>query len=94
LGVAVGLKLASRSEVSSTVARAYVLVEMTAGYSRSLVNSLSGRDGVRDASRVTGPFDVIVTFEGTDIEEISDFVTDQIHSLEGVVRTTTCVSLS
>ncbi len=73
--------------------RAYVLIEMVAGQSRNLVDTLTGISGVRDVVRVTGPYDVIVVMEGDDLDQISNFVTDSIHTLKGVVRTTTCVSL-
>ena len=73
--------------------RAYVLIEMVAGHSRNLVNSLRGQEGVLDVARVTGPYDVIAVLEGQDIDEISNTVTEVIHTLAGVVRTTTCVSL-
>ncbi len=73
--------------------RAYVLIEMVAGQSRSLVEAVSGKSGIKDVARVTGPYDVIVVMEGSDIDQISNFVTDSIHALKGVVRTTTCVSL-
>ena len=73
--------------------RAYVLIEMVAGQSKSLVDAMTGARGVKDAVRVTGPYDVVVVLEGRDLEGISNFVTDSIHTQRGVVRTTTCVSL-
>ena len=73
--------------------RAYILIEMVAGHSRKLVASLQGRASVAGVDRVTGPFDVIAILEGNDINAISDIVTSEIHSLEGVVRTTTCICL-
>lgn len=73
--------------------RAYILIEMVAGHSRKLAASLRGSESVTDVDRVTGPYDVIAVLEGADINAISDVVTNDIHSLEGVVRTTTCVCL-
>ena len=73
--------------------RAYILIEMVAGHSRKLATSLGGSESVTDVDRVTGPYDVIAVLEGADINAISDVVTNDIHSLEGVVRTTTCVCL-
>ena len=73
--------------------RAYVLIEMVAGHSRNLVETLKKRQVVKDVDRVTGPYDVVAVLEASDINKISDIVTDQIHSLAGVVRTTTCISL-
>ena len=73
--------------------RAYVLIEMVAGHSRDLVNSLQGSEGVVDVARVTGPYDVIAVLTAGDMDEISDIVAREIHSQEGVVRTTTSVSM-
>ena len=72
---------------------AYVLVEMVAGHSRNLVDTLEGRGAVKVVDRVTGPYDVIVTLEAPDINGISNLVADEVHSRPGVVRTTTCISL-
>jgi len=73
--------------------RAYILIEMMAGHSRNLVNSLKGKQGVKSVTRVTGPYDVLIVLEASDINDVSDIVNSEIHSLTGVVRTTTCVTL-
>ena len=73
--------------------RAYVLIEMAAGHSTNLVKLLRGRSDVVDADRVTGPYDVIAVLEAADLVKINEVVTTEIHQLEGVVRTITCVSL-
>jgi DNA-binding Lrp family transcriptional regulator len=57
------------------------------------VDELQKRQVVKELDRVTGPYDVIAVLEAIDINRISDIVADEIHSLPGVVRTTTCVSL-
>ena len=72
---------------------AYILIEMVAGHSRDLVSSLSQTAPVREVSRVTGPFDVIAVIQGKDLNAISDVVSTEVHTLPGVVRTTTCVRL-
>ena len=74
--------------------KAYVLIEMVAGHSRNLVSSLKERQVVKDLDRVTGPYDVIAILEAPDINKISKIVSTEIHSLDGVVRTTTCVSIT
>ena len=73
--------------------RAFVLIEMAAGHSTNLVNTLRGRSDVVEADRVTGPYDVIAVLEAADLVQINEVVTTEIHHLEGVVRTITCVSL-
>ena len=73
--------------------KAYILIEMTAGHSRDLVNALMGEEQLREVDRVTGPYDVIAVLEARDLNEISAIVRGKIHPLPGVVRTNTCVSL-
>jgi len=66
---------------------------MVAGHSRNLVKTLKARQVVQDLDRVTGPYDVVAVLEAQDINKISDIVTEEIHTLPGVVRTTTCFCL-
>ena len=73
--------------------RAYVLIEMAAGHSRELVNTLKGQEEVRDVARVTGPYDVIALLEAADVDALSETVSSRIHSVKGVVRTITCVCI-
>lgn len=73
--------------------RAYVLIDMMAGYARALVDSLCNKKGIVVVNRVTGPYDIIVIIEGEDMNSISEFVSNEIHTMSGVVRTTTCVTL-
>ena len=68
-------------------------MEMMAGHATDLVHSLEGRDEVDDVARVTGPYDVIAVVEAADLNAISEIVSDYVHSLAGVIRTTTCVTL-
>ena len=72
---------------------AYVLIEMAAGHSRGLVNTLKKRHVVKEVDRVTGPYDVIAVLEAPTLDKISETVAAEIHVLSGVVRTITCVSL-
>lgn len=73
--------------------KAYVLIEVSAGHSRDVVKSLESSGNVESASRVTGPYDVIAVVRGDTLNSIHEFITDNIHHLTGVVRTTTSVSV-
>ena len=73
--------------------RAYVLIEMAAGHSRELVDTLTGQGRIRHADRMTGPYDVIAELEAADMETLSDTVASIIHPAGGVVRTVTCVCI-
>ena len=76
------------------VVRAYVLIEVSAGQSQNLVNALSELDGVRSVARVTGPYDVIAEIGSDSVESIVDIVELEIHSMQGVTRTTTCACMA
>lgn len=73
--------------------KAYVLIEMMAGHSRNLVKSLKERRVTDQVDRVTGPYDVVALLKADDLGQLSDIVAREIHSVPGVVRTTTCVCL-
>lgn len=73
--------------------KAYVLIKMAAGHSGNLVRSLQENPRVRSISRVTGPYDVIAIIEDDDLNKVHDFVMSTIHETEGVLRTTTSVSV-
>ena len=73
--------------------RAYILIEISAGHSRNLVGDLEGRAGIQEVVRVTGPYDVIAVINAESLNVVSDIVDREVHSLTGVVRTTTCVSM-
>ena len=74
--------------------KAFILVEMVAGHSRELVDTLRQRQSVKDVDRVTGPYDVIAVLEAADLDQVSDIVAGELHAHPGVVRTTTCVCLT
>ena len=71
--------------------RAYIFIEMVAGHAKNLVDNLADQQAVTEINRVTGPYDVIAVLKASNLDDISNIVTNDIHSLSGVVRTTTCV---
>ena len=75
-------------------AKAYVLIETTVGRSREISNRLYEIDGVETVDQVTGPYDLIVVVNGLDLNSVGNLVTNQIHVIEGIARTVTCLSMS
>ena len=73
--------------------KAYVLIEAKVGSSTGLMKALKGNSSVISASRVTGPYDVIAVVQEEDLVKIHELITEQIHHLDGVLRTTTSVSV-
>jgi len=78
--------------------KAYVLIETSAGKTKSVKKSLlkikSTRATVAAMDAVTGPYDFIAVVEGTSLDAIGNLVTESIGAIEGVTRTTTCVAVS
>ena len=72
---------------------AYVLIEMSAGHSRGLLEKLKADPNVREASRVTGPYDIIAVIVAKDLSAVSSTVASSIHPAQGVLRTTTCIGM-
>lgn len=73
--------------------KAYVFIQVAAGHSRDVVSALLNNPNVVSASRVTGPYDVIAVIQADALNAIHDLITEKIHRLQGVVRTTTSVSV-
>ena len=74
-------------------ARAYVLIEAEAGQVGSVIASLRELPGISAADQVTGPYDIIVTIETPDPRDIGRLVMNEIHGVNGIKRTVTCLAI-
>ncbi|MBG92738.1 MAG: AsnC family transcriptional regulator [Chloroflexi bacterium] len=78
--------------------RGYVLVETEVGRTDSVRNAIralkSKSATITSVDSVTGPFDVIVQLAAEDLDSLAKIITDDLQLLEGVQRTTTCLSLN
>ena len=75
------------------VVKAFVLIEVAVGKTKDVVTALRKVDGVKSVEAVTGPYDVIVVAEKSDVNAIGDLVTRNIHSISGIARTVTCLTV-
>ena len=73
--------------------RAYVLIESSVGKTRDIVKALKSAGGIKQVDMVTGPFDIIAIVEANDLNSVGDLITSNIHSVAGIVRTTTCLAV-
>lgn len=73
--------------------RAYILIETAVGKSRSVSETLKTLPGVDTVDAVTGPYDIIAIVSASDLNAVGDLVTSQIHTINGIVRTVTCLSV-
>jgi len=73
--------------------KAYILIETAVGKSRDVTNTLRALTGVNTVDAVTGPYDIIAVVAAPDLNAVGDLVTSQIHTINGIVRTVTCLSV-
>ena len=77
--------------------RGYVLIETDVASAKSVgleLTSLSyAGTTIVSVDTVTGPFDVIMQIEATDLHTLGNSITDAIQSVDGVQRTTTCLAV-
>ncbi len=78
--------------------RGYILVETEVGRTQAVGSAVramqSSNAKVLAVDTVTGPFDVIVQLEAADLDLLGKCITEEIQKLEGIQRTTTCLSVN
>lgn len=74
--------------------RAFVLIETAVGKTKDVVAALHQVEGVSSVNVVTGPYDIIVIVEASDLASVGDTVTSNIPTIAGIVRTVTCLAVS
>ena len=73
--------------------KAYILIETAVGKTKDVTTSLNSLDDIVNVDAVTGPYDIIAIVNSTDLTTVGDLVTSDIHTITGIVRTVTCLSL-
>jgi DNA-binding Lrp family transcriptional regulator len=74
-------------------ARAYILIETAVGKTHDVSDALKNLSAMKTVDTVTGPFDIIAVAEADDLPGIGDLITDGMHSVPGIVKTVTCLSV-
>lgn len=80
-----------RGETMST--KAFVLIETTVGKTKEVLAALQKIEGIKSVDAVTGPYDIIVVVEQGDLDAVGKLVATKIHSIGGVNRTVSCLSI-
>jgi len=77
--------------------RAYVLIEASVGNAQIVYEGVQrlqpSQARITSVDVVTGPFDVIALLEADDLDRLGQAITDSIQKVNGVQRTTTCLTL-
>ncbi|HEY3210659.1 MAG TPA: Lrp/AsnC ligand binding domain-containing protein [Actinomycetota bacterium] len=71
--------------------RAYVLIQTRVGMGPEVARDVALIEGVISSEFVTGPYDVITSAEAATLDELGRLVATDIHGVDGVTRTITCL---
>ena len=74
--------------------KAYILMQTEVGKQRVVVDAVRSFPGVREVDAIHGPYDVIAVIEAPNLIEVGELVSDQIHRVNGVLHTVTCLAMS
>lgn len=72
------------------VVQAYILIQTEVGKAAEVARQIADIDGVISAEDVTGPYDVIVKAESTNVDDLGKLVVARVQAVEGITRTLTC----
>lgn len=70
--------------------QAYVLIKTEVGRTAGVQRELRGKQGVRAADVIIGPYDIIAVVEADDLNAVGKLVLEQVHGVSGVENTLTC----
>lgn len=74
--------------------KVYILIETAVGKSRDVAHALRALPGVQNVDAVTGPYDIIAVVSAPDLNAVGDLVTGQVHTINGIIRTVTCMTVN
>ena len=69
---------------------AYILIQTEVGKAAEVAAQIAKLDGVTDAEGVTGPYDVIVRAEASNVDELGKLVVARVQGVAGITRTVSC----
>ncbi len=70
---------------------AYALVRISPNKVKNVVSEAKKIPGIKLVHPVTGPYDAIIYLEAEDMKELGKVILAEIHGLDGVIDTTTCL---
>ena len=73
--------------------KAYILIETAVGKTGDVASTLRSLPEVETVDSVTGPYDIIAVVEAADLNRVGQLVTSQIHMVNDIIRTVTCLAI-
>jgi len=71
--------------------KAFILVDTSPGKAREVAQKLRQVAGVSAAHAVTGPHDIIMIAEASDVSALGEMIVQKVQSVAGVNRTVTSI---
>jgi DNA-binding Lrp family transcriptional regulator len=72
------------------VVQAYILIQTEVGRARDVAAAIAGVNGIVRVDAVTGPYDVIVLAESTNVDDLGKMIVSAVQLVPGITRTLTC----
>jgi DNA-binding Lrp family transcriptional regulator len=69
------------------------LIETSVGKTTAVSDALLALPTIVTVDAVTGPYDIIAVVDAEDLTAVGNLVTTDIHTIGGIVRTVTCLSM-
>ena len=76
--------------MGSVMSTAYVLLTVKPGTAKGVYFKLQKMPSIQQVDAVTGPYDIIVVVQGSDLNAIGNIVMDKILKIEGIANSMTC----
>ncbi len=73
------------------MAAAYVLLKVTPGYERNIVQELKDLPEIEDINELYGEWDIIVKASVVRIEDLDALLSEKMRKIEGVTLTSTMI---
>jgi DNA-binding Lrp family transcriptional regulator len=73
--------------------KVYVLIATTVGKTREVCSALEKLKCIKSVNATTGHYDIIITIEGEDTNDILKIIASQAHTIPGIRRTVTCLAI-
>ncbi|MBD3168417.1 MAG: Lrp/AsnC family transcriptional regulator [candidate division Zixibacteria bacterium] len=70
----------------------YVLMEVAPGKVRDAVKMLNDNPNIKKATAVAGAYDIVVEVDAKDHNTLSRIITEDIHEVDGLSKTTTLIA--
>lgn len=81
----------TKTQIVSQLERAFVFITCETGTANRVIDHLRALDGIKDAIKTDGSYDIFVNAETTGVELLRELIDEKIRGISGILATTTLV---